>query len=566
MSRRECTLSFRMFFLRLRQSAGPWVIAALALASAGCLGPSRVAGGGSEATNGNIVAGSLDYSDGTPAKDARVWIRSSGYLEDTSETGELEAAPDAIADQGGRFTLDSLAAGDYLLEVRDGRGNGVVRALSTVGRVTELPADTLRLLGALEGRLERLGNVPQRAYARLYGLERVVKADTAGNFAFYDLPSGNYRLQGVTSLPGHGFQRSAPVLITPGGMTRIGTVPLVRSTDEDYATWPFSRMLRLSTASIAGADTVTDFPLLIRLHSGNFDFSLCNGNDLRFAGADGRHLAYEIERWQPPLAEVWVKLDSLPGGATVDLTMHWGKPAAPDFSFGPAVFSGFGGVWHLQEATGFQGELTALDASPHAAAAQGRIVQGDRSGSIGKGAGFQAVHALKVLGHAGLRPASRLTFSTWIKPAAGRKRDCDILSMGDSYAMRISAGDSLRVFHFNDTAWKSGAPIKEGSWNDTGARLKTSSTGWHHIAGVLDGDSLRLYLDGVPRASVFSKGRIAYVRGEDLILGSHGFGQTGFEYSGQLDEVQIAGTARSGAWVKLAHETQKPGSAVLEFR
>lgn len=58
-----------------------------------------------------------------------------------------------------------------------------------------------------------------------------------------------------------------------------------------------------TTASGAGvAQSVIDFPVLIRLTAGNFDFSQAknNGTDLRFIQSGAGFLSCEIERWDAP--------------------------------------------------------------------------------------------------------------------------------------------------------------------------------------------------------------------------------------------------------------------------
>lgn len=65
--------------------------------------------------------------------------------------------------------------------------------------------------------------------------------------------------------------------------------------------WPSRKQLTVD-ASITGADiqgTVQDFPVLVRLHSGNFGFFLDlaeNGKDLRFMQQDKTALKHDVEK------------------------------------------------------------------------------------------------------------------------------------------------------------------------------------------------------------------------------------------------------------------------------
>ena len=63
-----------------------------------------------------------------------------------------------------------------------------------------------------------------------------------------------------------------------------------------------------------------------------------------------------------------------------------------------------------------------------------------------------------------------------------------------------------------------------------------------------------------------ARGPVTYGRGSDLFIGVHGGVENGFRFRGRIDEVRISGAPRSRAWMKLAFETQQPGSSALTFR
>ena len=78
------------------------------------------------------------------------------------------------------------------------------------------------------------------------------------------------------------------------------------------------------------AGEVADAPVLIRLHTGNFDFLSVNenGSDLRVvAGDDTTELKFHIEKWDGinQLALVWVKLPKL--AASTDAWLYFGNEA-----------------------------------------------------------------------------------------------------------------------------------------------------------------------------------------------------------------------------------------------
>src|SRR5215472_7732979 len=73
---------------------------------------------------------------------------------------------------------------------------------------------------------------------------------------------------------------------------------------------------------------LSQVPVLVRLHSGNLDFTRVkpDGSDLRFVSADGKiPLKYHIEKWDPAseIALVWVLLPAIaPGQADAFIWMY----------------------------------------------------------------------------------------------------------------------------------------------------------------------------------------------------------------------------------------------------
>ena len=74
-------------------------------------------------------------------------------------------------------------------------------------------------------------------------------------------------------------------------------------------------------------------PVLVRLHSGVFDFTKArpDGGDLRFVAADDKTpLAYHIERFDPSaeLALVWVDVPQVQAGAQQQIWLYYGNQEA----------------------------------------------------------------------------------------------------------------------------------------------------------------------------------------------------------------------------------------------
>jgi len=126
-----------------------------------------------------------------------------------------------------------------------------------------------------------------------------------------------------------------------------------------YPGWQHEGPLYLLTtpdgANLPASASEENFPLLVRLNKGSFDFSQAkpNGDDIRFSGA-GKPLSYQIEEWDAAAgnASVWVRIPLIKGNARQAIKLHWGKPDAASESNGKAVFNesnGYVTVMHLND-------------------------------------------------------------------------------------------------------------------------------------------------------------------------------------------------------------------------
>lgn len=553
-------------------------VSAVAACLAGCVEPG---GSGSEDTNGSLT-GRLTYADGSPAVGTRIRVRAEGYLQDTSRIGDTLSPPDAIANRGGYFRIDSLDTGAYCLEATDASGKGVLLKFKVDqdGKTVELPAAALRPGGTLAGRLELQPGTPSRPIVQVYGLERSVRADSQGYFAFRGLPAGEYRLKAVSDLPGTAYQDPDAARLGAGDTLQVPVIPLVAFDSEDYSTWPHSRSIHLRTSAVGLTGTVKGYPLLVTLDSTRFDFGGSDGKDIRFASPDGAPLRFQLDTWEPGSgsAAFWVRLDSLSAGDTnASIRMYWGKQDAPDFSDGPAVFGDFAGVWHLSEKPDAGGEAQVRDASPTGAHGEAHVAAENRQGRMGPAARFLGAESIRIPGKASLRPLRHLTLTLWVHVVGFSRETGELLSMGDDYGIRVGASGGTEFFLLTDSTLASGP-------SQTDSTLREScftpvpdlwSSGWHHVAGVYDGSSMHLFIDGAEMASLRVDKDMVYRTGSGLPglpgfrefrIGAHGTDLGRHNLQGYLDEVRVAGQPRSSDWIKLEYASQRPGSDFLEFR
>jgi hypothetical protein len=561
--------------------------AAALLGLAGCWLSNDLAegGSGSESTNGNIV-GRVYYADGKPAAQADVIVRSTDYLKDTSNAGNGQVTADAVTDGEGVFHLDSISAGSYALEVRDGKANAVLVAAHVDEQgTTDLGASTLRPVGVLEGSLSVKPDSSGRAYVQIYGLERVVQCDSTGHFSFADLPGGPIQIKPVSPVPGQGYDVPDTIHVNAGQKVQLNTIGVKSFAGEDYSQWPRSRKIYLNTAAAGIRDTLPDYPLLLRLDSTKFDFKTWDIKSVRFADAAGRRLPYEVERYdaEESRAEIWVRLDTLWGDSKNNyINMYWGNAQVPDFSEGSGVFGAFAGVWHLQLPPPKELEGRFPDASPTKADGAGPGPWSSFHDIIGRSPYFIGDQFVSVPSRDAFRPAAGLSISGWAKskiadvpgsslprPVKNPPRDTtgrDVLAMGGMYGLRIAGNGSPYFFVLRDSSFAGVDSLPDASWafcEAAGTDYRDDK--WHHFAAIFDGAYLRLYVDGTEKAKTPFAGNAAYPFTQDLSIG-RSLAKGGSVLFRYLDEVRVSGAPWSPGRVQADFQSQKIGSKLAEFK
>jgi Concanavalin A-like lectin/glucanases superfamily/Domain of unknown function (DUF2341) len=543
----------------------------LALIS-GCIfdSQSKVAGkGGSSETTNGMVVGYVKKSDASPAQNVRVILRTRNFLKNgsTSLPKTSLSKGETVTDAQGKYVFEAVEPGDYLLEANDQGKLGVVQDFSTGDKDTiALGSLHLKPTGIVVGTVNE--SLPKRAKAKvqIYGLDRLALVDSVtGRFIFSDLPEGTFTLRVSLSDSTLAARDIAGVNSQSADTNDIGNHYITSFQDEDYQTWPYSLRIQLNTTSSGAniANDVHDFPLLIRLNKGNFDFSRATAKNIRFSDPAGKHLHYQIERWNAAaqLAEIWVKMETIHGNSHSDfLTLHYGNNAAQDWSNGRQVFAtenGFSAVWHLgEEAADTTRKGFYQDATPSAQNGDDRIINTETNGLIGQGHGFNFGDYIKAQPSVSLRPKANLYLSAWFRGKTTDSLGSSIVSLGDSYGLRVEPNGSVKFFIYKDVeAW----------FKITPAGVNVLDSAWHYLVGTFDGKFLRVFVDGIEVGSIASNAKIPYTLGPDFYIGRHGTSKREFDLIGQLDEVQVHSVARNADWVKLSFQSQRFNSTLLEF-
>ncbi len=330
-----------------------------------------------------------------------------------------------------------------------------------------------------------------------------------------------------------------------------------------------AKKLRLNTtatgANVAG--NVLDFPVLVRLNTGNFDFSQAqiNGGDIRFSRTNGSSLPFEIERFdaQNGIAEIWVRLDTVYGNDSAHaIVMSWGVPSSGLSPVSHNVFdtaNGFVAVWHLSgtgsdpvvdaTANHYNGVPTSLSS---AAMTPGIIGQCQRFNGINSFVTMPATSASKL----NFPEQGTYSVSAWVNDDALDNVFHTIVSKGDAqYNLQVRS--QTNSWQFSECMAAAGytvvmSPASAGTWN--------------LVVGVRNGGKQYLYVNGICTDSVIqvTVGAARYT-GDDFTLGKMP-GGTQYYFGGMLDEVRVSSFALSADWIKLCYMNQKSPDALVVFK
>jgi hypothetical protein len=530
-------------------------------------------GNGSETTARGIVVD----SSGAPVSGIQVQLLSTSY--NPVVFGKLSARWRTITNGKGEYRLDNIAEGTYSLEAGSDT-DGAMASIKNI-KITGKKVDTVMNTGRLQKPgtiLVQLAGLSSRNgdYVYLPGTSRfTVISDhdkVTGNSIISNVPAGKYTdLIYVTSADSHSVNLLTDTLTMHPGDT----------VESAYTAWKYSRQLTLNT-SVTGAgitNTVTDFPVIIRLNTATFNFSQAQskGEDIRFSKANGSPLPYQIESWDAAgyQAVVWVKIDTVRGNdSTQAITMYWGNPDIISNSNSVAVFdtaAKFQGVWHLGENSE---NITDATINKFNGIRKGNQSRG--LGEINYGQSFTDSGDYTELGDVGNPGTSSFTISAWVKPSiSGDYRTIISKSNGGlpsaTYGWNVSLDPTgkLVIFMATDTATQWG---KKGSFVlASKADCIVDTISWHHVAVVIDrsnNTNCRVYIDGVDVSYLPTGGDIAtvghLVNTYPLRIGNENDGDG--QWTGSIDECTISYTVRPAAWVQLCFINQGQNDRLVQFK
>jgi hypothetical protein len=370
-------------------------------------------------------------------------------------------------------------------------------------------------------------------------------------------------------------------------VVRINVVP-----SEGYSNWAHNATIWLNTAPAAGGvaitANVTKIPVLIRLDATNFGTGFSEvapqQSDLRFTREPGSSIRYhEVERWDSAaqVADIWVLMDTVyAGNATQSIRMYWGKSGVLNASSGASVFDTAYGDRAVYHFTGTSNVVNETDATANAFVASNlSTVDIQNPGVIGRGRDFNGTNEhfrvqANPAGAVNFAANGNYTVSAWAS-ANVNQDDRIILSKGGmAYTLKVNATGSWEFSEYNNNAGSVSGGDTAAPWALQSAvdSQIASTTDWQYVVGVSSGNTKRLYVNGVLAATntgtalsnYGTPSATARVNTDTLTLGRQAEAAAGF-WGGDLDEVRLAGVARSADYIKLSYANQKTAGNLVSF-
>jgi hypothetical protein len=346
----------------------------------------------------------------------------------------------------------------------------------------------------------------------------------------------------------HWVSRGLDATATDGIITHYG-LPTCIGPAPPTCAWSYK--MKLTFSGNVSATNLDDFPVLVYLHAGNFNFNHAqnNGEDIRFMDSDtcptdGTPLKHEIEKWDKPnqKAWVWVKVPRIDGNSVTDfIYMFFGNPVAPDGQDRPNVWtSGYVAVFHMRDTT----TSTVTDStSNNWLGTKFSINQPIEtvSGEVNSAQDFDGTEDMIDLPSGmALSGASQVTISAWVyrRSTAGSYLDavyCDKYpSDSTRTGLYIKNVDSKAIFLATGADLIASIAVPMDTFTLITATFRS-------------GGSKNIYYDGVNKGTNAAGANLSALAYQYIHIGKQTAGVG--DIDGIIDEVRVANVERTPDWV-----------------
>lgn len=295
---------------------------------------------------------------------------------------------------------------------------------------------------------------------------------------------------------------------------------------------------------------LSDFPVLVKLVTGNFDFANANsdGFDIRFTASNGTTLLkYERVRHDSggEKAEYWVKVPTVSNSADTDFYIYYTTVDTADGADPTNVWdANYKAVYHLNAQ--YDGTASEVkDSTSNVEHGVANIAPTLVEGKISKCQDCDGANDYMTLPNLGvMNEEADWSWEGWLTTdGLGAKSYRNLWHLNGGREFRHDTDISLREYQ------QGGGPLIIAAGD-------VSTGTWYYIAFTWDwlganGDG-RLYQNDVERDNQLATTMSAGFNNV-MILGRGG--GAGREWDGKIEELRLSNIARSAAWLKASYNT-----------
>jgi hypothetical protein len=328
---------------------------------------------------------------------------------------------------------------------------------------------------------------------------------------------------------------------------------------EDWYNPSWSKRIKITIDADKVDSDLTDFPVYVDLNDLGSDFFThvkADGGDIRVTKADG---TTEVPREVVVIdtgadtGELHFKADgTLSASVDTEFYIYYGNSGASDYAtdatYGAEnVWTEYLGVWHLDEAvnTNTDGYKNSASDNHHGTGVSMALTEDDAV--LGKGQEFDGVSDYIDMGTSlnGLFGKS-ITLTQWVRGGEyGTFYAANTNGSSYSFGMYKSAMTGLPYF-YTGNGGVAGSPT-------------VMPAGWNYLAGTADGSTVRVFVNGVEKASSGNTSNIAQSYSFNLMRG-----WANNRNSGEVDEVRIASSDLGSDWISAEYANQSSPDTFYE--
>lgn len=315
--------------------------------------------------------------------------------------------------------------------------------------------------------------------------------------------------------------------------------------------WTYKVPVEINPNKVGTTTAITSFPVYLNLAdlpSSFFTNAKSDGCDVRVLESDeATETAFELVSYSAGgTGELHFMADSLSTTSTSTFYVYYGNSgascyAATDTYGKNAVWSAYGGVWHLNSASTDSTSNANNGTDSNVTYVSAKL----GTGASGNGSNTE----IDVGSNSSIQTTTNMSTSIWVN------MDSTVDAYTFSQTKPTSPYGRWVIYLASDSKFNFNLLNSGGGQSIASSGAYTYSTGtWYHVVGTISGTSMAIYVNGILRGTSSFAGTRSNTTGNITMFQRDvdGVGDT----AGDLDEVRYIKSALSASWVLTEYNNQ----------